>query len=150
MRKFSESDKSIITWLLDKENASAMLGNYLISKIFDIDKIAIILKDADSSSILSPDDLKQQNLGDNYKSELMSVLSLMKLLEQEGMIYIIDGDISNVYFFCNSVDSTVAITTVKGIYKYDNGEIEVVNDIYYAKDNLGNIKMTGRRISSPI
>lgn len=142
MRTFSE---------LDQEVARRMLSNHgekhvfeVLSDCFSMKSLAVFLHGKDAAYMLYAKDCDINTLSKS-KQRLMSVLSILDYMEQEGMIYIIDSLSSDLFFLHELNDHNVAVVEENYRYSFEKGTVEcqsgkcVVKDTSYSDIMEGDV-----------
>lgn len=144
MRTISKTGKDIIQLILAQpEGEIDILGAALTGSVFGLDKIGVFLRKEQDSSILVPVNSACAENVRRSKREFVSLLSFLKYLEDEGLIFVIDRSTRDSLFFCDADDPIVGDDGSTQYYTYDKGRIEVEDGIYMAKDRYGSILMLG-------
>lgn len=147
MRRYSEQDKKIIRLIL-KDNHQEVFGSQLAGTLFGTNGISLMLGDNDSCLLEAIDgdgeDIKKR------KAQFISVLSLLRHLEQEGYIYCLYPADKDDLLFSQSEDVHIAKDGSSYRYTFNGGSIEMDNDEYLMKDNSGAIVMKGTALSEAL
>lgn len=147
MRRYSDSDKKIILLILDN-NHQKVFGSQLAGTFFGTNGISLMLGDNDSCLLEAIDgdgeDIKKR------KAQFISVLSLLRHLEQEGYIYCLYPADKDDLLFSQSEDVHIAKDGSSYRYTFNGGSIEMDNDEYLMKDNSGAIVMKGTALSEAL
>lgn len=150
MRTISKTGKDIIRLIVKQpEGKLDVLGASLTGRIFGLDKIGVFIRKEQGSSLLFPVNPACAENVRRSKRELVSLLSLLTYLEDEGLIFVIDGNMSDTFFFCDADDPVVGNDGSTQYYNYEKGRIEIENGLYKAKDKFGTTLMSGTD-SSPV
>lgn len=132
MRTFSE---------LDKEEARRLLSNHgekhvfeVLSDCFSMKSLTVFLHGKDSAYMLYAKDCNDNTLLKS-KQRLMSVLSILDYMEQEGMIYVIDS-LSSDSFFCHDLNNhNVAVVEENHRYNFEKGTVVCQSGKCVVKDD---------------
>lgn len=142
MRTFSELDKDVARRLLS--NHGEKHGSEVLSDCFSMKSLAVFLMGKDSSYMLYAKDCDNNTLLKS-KQRLMSVLSILDYMEQEGMIYVIDSLSSDLFFLHELNDHNVAVVKENHRYSFEKGTVEcqsgkcVVKDTSYSDIMEGDV-----------
>lgn len=147
MRRYSDSDKKIILLILDN-NHQKVFGSQLRETLFGTSSISLILGD-NYSCLLEAIDGDGEEIK-KRKVQFISVLSLLRHLEQEGYIYCLSPAYKDDLLFYESEDLQIAKDGISSRYTFKEGSIEMDNDEYLMKDNSGAIVMKGTALSEAL
>lgn len=131
MRTFSELDKDVAKRLLS--NHGEKHGFEVLSDCFSMKSLAVFLMGKDSSYMLYAKDCDNNTLLKS-KQRLMSVLSILDYMEQEGMIYVIDSLSSDLFFLHELNDHNVAVVKENHRYSFEKGTVECQSGKCVVKD----------------
>ena len=132
MRTFSELDKDVARRLLSNHGEKHV--SEVLSDCFSLKNLAVFLHGKDSAYMLYAKDCNNNTLLKS-KQRLMSVLSILDYMEQEGMIYVIDS-LSSDSFFCHDLNNhNVAVVEDNHRYSFENGTVVCQSEKCVVKDD---------------
>lgn len=147
MRRYSDSDKKIILLILDN-NHQKVFGSQLRETLFGTSSISLVLGD-NYSCLLEAIDGDGEEIK-KRKVQFISVLSLLRHLEQEGYIYCLSPAYKDDLLFYESEKLEIAKDGISSRYTFKEGSIEVDNDEFLMKDNIGVIVMKGTALAEDL
>lgn len=132
MRTFSELDKDVARRLLSNHGEKHV--SEVLSDCFSLKNFAVFLHGKDSAYMLYAKDCNNNTLLKS-KQRLMSVLSILDYMEQEGMIYVIDS-LSSDSFFCHDLNNhNVAVVEDNHRYSFEKGTVVCQSEKCVVKDD---------------
>lgn len=132
MRTFSELDKDVARSLLSNHGGKQCFE--VLSDCFSMKSLAVFLRGKDSAYMLYAKDCNDNTLLKS-KQRLMSVLSILDYMEQEGMIYVIDS-LSSDSFFCHDLNKhNVAVVEDNHRYSFEKGTVVCQSEKCVVKDD---------------
>lgn len=132
MRTFSELDKDVARRLLSNHGEKHV--SEVLSDCFSLKNLAVFLHGKDSAYMLYAKDCNNNTLLKS-KQRLMSVLSILDYMEQEGMIYVIDS-LSSASFFCHDLNNhNVAVVEENHRYSFEKGTVVFQSGKCVVKDD---------------
>lgn len=140
MRTFSELDKDVARRLLSNHGERHCFE--VLSDCFSMMNLAVFLQGKNSAYMLYAKDCDNNTLSKS-KQRLMSVLSILDYMEQEGMIYVIDTLSSDSFFFHELNDHNVAVVEENHRYSFEKGTIECQSGRCIVKENAYSDIMEG-------
>lgn len=132
MRTFSELDKEVARRLLSNHGEKHVFE--VLSDCFSTRSLAVFLQGKDSSYILYAKDCDNSTLSESIQ-RLMSVLSILDYMEQEGMIYVIDSLSSDTLFLHELKEHYVAVVKENHRYSFEKGTVECQSGKCVVKDD---------------
>lgn len=144
MKEISEAERNFLQNIL-KHTEGFSVGESLIGDIFCSDGLSLFLLDDGRCCFLSASEgCDKVNVS---KMRLFNILALMKDLEQENMIYCLDGE-KRLTLYMSSSDTSVAVNGDK--YSLDGYTIEERNGTFTMKTTMGNFAMCGKAVSQSL
>lgn len=131
MRTFSELDKDVARCLLSNHGEKHVFE--VVSDCFSMKSLAVFLQGKDSAYILYAKDCNYNTLLKS-KQRLMSVLSILDYMEQEGMIYVIESLSSDLFFLHELNEHNVAVVKENQRYSFEKGTVECQSGKCVVKD----------------
>lgn len=131
MRTFSELDKDVARCLLSNHGEKHVFE--VLSDCFSMKSLAVFLQGKDSAYILYAKDCNYNTLLKS-KQRLMSVLSILDYMEQEGMIYVIESLSSDLFFLHELNEHNVAVVKENQRYSFEKGTVECQSGKCVVKD----------------
>lgn len=131
MRTFSELDKDVARCLLSNHGEKHVFE--VLSDCFSMKNLAVFLQGKDSAYILYAKDCNYNTLLKS-KQRLMSVLSILDYMEQEGMIYVIETLSSDLFFLHELDEHNVAVVKENQRYSFEKGTVECQSGKCVVKD----------------
>lgn len=131
MRTFSELDKDVARCLLSNHGEKHVFE--VLSDCFSMKNLAVFLQGKDSAYILYAKDCNYNTLLKS-KQRLMSVLSILDYMEQEGMIYVIETLSSDLFFLHELNEHNVAVVKENQRYSFEKGTVECQSGKCVVKD----------------